>query len=223
MKGTVWTEVDRYLEEALLPEDPVLTDVVRESRAAGLPAIQVSPTQGRFLALLVQAMGARRLLEVGTLGGYSAIWMARALPPEGRLLTLEVDPTHADVARRNIARAGLAGKVEIRPGAAIETLPKLVAEGAGPFDVTFLDADKPPSADYFDWALRLSRPGGAIVVDNVVRQGEVLDGASSDASVQGIRRLIERVAAEPRVSATALQTVGRKGYDGFLLALVLRR
>ena len=223
MNGTVWTEVDRYLEEALLPEDPVLTEVMRESRAAGLPAIQVSPTQGRFLALLVQAMGARSLLEVGTLGGYSAIWMARALPPEGRLLTLEVDPTHAEVARRNIARAGLAEKVEIRRGAAIETLPKLVAEGAGPFDVTFLDADKPPSADYFDWALRLSRPGSAIVIDNVVRQGEVLDGASSDASVQGIRRLIARVAAEPRVSATALQTVGRKGYDGFLLALVFRR
>lgn len=221
MEGTAWSEVDRYFEGALLHDDPVLRDVARESDAAGLPPMQVTPVQGRFLGLLVRAMGARRVLELGTLGGYSAICLARDLPPEGRLTTLEVSPFHAEVARRNFVRAGLSERIDLRLGPAIETLPRLLEERAGPFDLTFLDADKPPSADYFDWALRLSRPGSAIVVDNVVRQGRVVDASSPDPSVQGIRRLIERVSSEPRVRATALQTVGGKGHDGFLLAVVV--
>lgn len=222
MSETAWTEVDRYFERTLLGDDPVLSEVIRESEAAGLPPIQVTPSQGRFLGLLVRAMGARRVLELGTLGAYSAICLARGLPAEGRLTTLEVNPVHADVARRNVARAGLSEKIEVRLGPAIDTLPRLLEEGAGPFDLSFLDADKSPSADYFDWALRLSRPGSVIVVDNVVRQGGVLDTSDSTPSVQGIRRLIDRVSAEPRVRATALQTVGGKGYDGFLFAVVDR-
>lgn len=220
MTDEEWREVDRYLENALLPDDPILQEVLRECGAAGLPTIQVSPLQGQFLGVLARAIGARRILEVGTLGGYSAIWLARALPPEGRLLTLEVDPTHAEVARRNLSRAGLADRAEVRLGSAIETLPRLLEEGAGPFDLTFLDADKPLSAEYFDWALRLSHPGSAIVVDNVVRHLGVARVSGSDASGLGMRRLIERISAEPRVRATVLQTVGRKGHDGFLFAVV---
>ena len=220
MIDEAWREVDQYLENALLPVDPILPEVLRVCSAAGLPAIQVSPLQGRFLSVVARAIGARRILEVGTLGGYSAIWLARALPPEGRLITLEVDPTHAEVARRNLGRAGLAGRAVVRLGPAIETLPRLLEEGAGPFDLTYLDADNPLSAEYFGWALRLSHPGSTIVVDNVVRHLAVAHPSGSDASEPGMRRLLERISTEPRVSATVLQTVGRKGHDGFLFAVV---
>jgi predicted O-methyltransferase YrrM len=203
-----------------LQPDPALDAALDASVAAGLPAINVSPNQGKLLQLLARMLGARTILEVGTLGGYSTIWLARALPADGRLVTLESDPKHAEVARANIARAGLSGIVDLRVGLAIETLPKLAAEGIGPFDLIFIDADKVSTADYFAWALRLSRRGSLIIVDNVVRKGAVVDAASEDAKVQGIRRFNDVLAAEPRVSATVIQTVGVKGYDGFAIALV---
>jgi len=211
-----WVAVDRYIAGALVPSDPALDAALEASAEAGLPPIQVSPNQGKFLHLLAQAIGARTILEIGTLGGYSAIWLARALPPGGRLITLEADPRHAAIARANFARAGLADVVELRVGRALETLPEL----AGPFDFIFIDADKPSNADYFAWALKLSRRGSLIVIDNVIRDGAVIDAASADPDVQGVRRLNELLAAEPRVSATAIQTVGSKGYDGFVMALV---
>jgi predicted O-methyltransferase YrrM len=220
MSEETWTAVERYFSDVLGLSDPVLEETLAASVAAGLPAINVSPTQGKLLQLLAQAIGARAILEIGTLGGYSAIWLARALPPDGRLISLEADPAHADVARANITRAGLADVVDVRLGKALETLPALEAEGVTPFDVVFIDADKPNNATYFDWALRLSHPGSLIIVDNVVRDGKVLDSASDDPTVQGVRHFNEHVAAEPRVSATAIQTVGSKGYDGFMLALV---
>uniref|UniRef100_A0A832I7T0 O-methyltransferase n=1 Tax=Eiseniibacteriota bacterium TaxID=2212470 RepID=A0A832I7T0_UNCEI len=223
MTDARWSEVDRWIAAALPHDDAALAAAREASAAAGLPAIAVSAPQGKLLHLLARAIGARRILEIGTLGGYSAIWMARALPPDGRLVTLEVDPRHAQVARANLARAGLAGVTEVRVGAALETLPRLAAEGEGPFDLAFIDADKPSNPEYFDWALRLSRPGGLIVVDNVVREGAVADPAADDPATRGVRRLFERVAAEPRVSATALQTVGTKGHDGFLVACVAGR
>ena len=215
-----WTAVDRYLTDLLVPPDPALDGALRDSAAAGLPPINVSPNQGKLLHLLARVQGARAILEIGTLGGYSTIWLARALPLGGRLITLESDPKHADVARANLARAGLTDAVELRLGPALETLPKLAAEGAGPFDLTFLDADKPSNAEYFAWALKLSRRGSLIVVDNVVRDGKVIDAANTDPAIQGVRRLHETLAAESRVSATAIQTVGSKGYDGFAVALV---
>src|SRR5262249_18682814 len=215
-----WAAVDRYLADLFVPPDPALEAALRDSAAAGLPAINVSPTQGKLLHLLARAQGARTILEVGTLGGYSTIWLARALPPGGRLVTLEIDPKHAEVARGNIARAGLSDVVELRLGRALDTLPQLAAEGRGPFDFVFIDADKPGNADYFAWALRLSRRGSLIVVDNVVRKGAVVDADSDDPNVQGVRRFNDMLAAESRVSATAIQTVGSKGYDGFALALV---
>jgi predicted O-methyltransferase YrrM len=216
-----WTAVDRYIGELLVPSDPALEQALADSAAAGLPPIQVAPNQGKLLHLLARAIRARRILEIGTLAGYSAIWLARALPAGGRLITLESDPRHAEVARRNLARAGLAEVAAVRLGKALETLPRLEQEGAGPFDLAFIDADKPTSTEYFEWALRLARPGALIVVDNVVRDGAVADPASRDANVLGIRRFHERLAAEPRVTATALQTVGVKGYDGFTVALVI--
>jgi predicted O-methyltransferase YrrM len=215
-----WVAVERYFSDVLELSDSVLEATLAASADAGLPAINVSPTQGKLLHVLARAVGARAILEIGTLGGYSAIWLARALPPDGRLVTLEADPAHATVARTNIARAGLEGVVDVRLGKALETLPRLESEGLGPFDVFFIDADKPNNTTYFDWAVRLSRPGSLIVVDNVVRDGKVLDAESDDATVQAVRRLNEHIAAEPRVSATAMQTVGSKGYDGFILALV---
>ena len=216
-----WTTVDDYLTQTLVGEDDVLTSAVRESERAGLPSIQVAPNQGKLLHLLARMIGARSILEIGTLGGYSTIWMARALPAGGRLVTLEAEPKHAEVARANFARAGLAGVIDLRLGRALDTLPKLAAEGLGPFDLFFIDADKPSIPEYFDWALRLSHPGSLILVDNVVRKGAVADQASDDPSVQGVRRFNERVAREPRVSATTLQTVGVKGYDGIAFALVV--
>jgi predicted O-methyltransferase YrrM len=215
-----WTAVDRYLGDLLAPADPVLEAALAASAAAGLPAINVSPVQGKLLHLLARAIGARNVLEIGTLGGYSTIWLARALPDGGRLISLEADARHAEVARANIARAGLQAVVEVRLGMALDTLPELAAEGREPFDFVFIDADKPNNAAYFDWALKLSRPGSIIVVDNVVRDGDVIDADSDSSTVQGVRRLLERIAAEPRVSATAIQTVGAKGYDGFAIALV---
>jgi len=216
-----WSAVDAYLEEKLVPVDPVLEETLRRSTAAGLPDIQVTASQGKLLYLLASSLGARRILEIGTLGGYSATWLARALPPDGRLVTLDVNPTHVEVARANLARAGLAARVDFRLGPALETLPKLLAEQQGPFDLVFIDADKPSTRAYFDWALKLSRPGSLIVVDNVVRRGELANAASADPNVVGMRRLLDALAAEPRVSATGIQTVGAKGYDGFVLARVL--
>jgi predicted O-methyltransferase YrrM len=220
MSKEVWTAVDDYITDLLVQPDAALDAALRDSAAAGLPSINVTPGQGKLLHLLARMLGARSILEVGTLGGYSTIWLARALPPGGLLVTLEIDPGHAEVARANIARAGLAGVVDLRLGPALDTLPRLAAEGGGPFDLVFIDADKPSNPDYFRWALKLSRRGSVIVVDNVVREGAVVDAGSSDASVQGVRRLNEMLAAEKRVSVTAIQTVGSKGYDGFALALV---
>ncbi|MBA2277491.1 MAG: O-methyltransferase [Chloroflexia bacterium] len=215
-----WLAVDRYLTDLLIPADPALDAALAASAAAGLPPINVAPNQGRLLELLARVQGARSILEIGTLGGYSTIWLARALPPDGRLVTLESEPKHAEVARANIDRAGLADMVEVRVGPALETLPRLAADGVGPFDLTFIDADKPSTPDYFRWALELSRPGSLIIVDNVVRGGAVIDDGSDDAGIQGVRRFNELLAAEPRVRATAIQTVGSKGYDGVAIALV---
>ncbi len=215
-----WTAVDRYISDLLVGSDPALDAALQDSAAAGLPSIQVSPAQGKMLQLLAQLRGARAILEIGTLGGYSTIWLARALPAGGRLITLESDPKHAGVARANIARAGLAGVVEVRTGPAQDTLPQLAAENRGLFDVIFIDADKQSYPVYFTWALKLSHRGSLIIADNVVRNGAMIDGGNSDPGVQGVRRMNELVSAEPRVSATAIQTVGGKGYDGFMIALV---
>jgi predicted O-methyltransferase YrrM len=215
-----WEAVDRYVTERLVGPDPALDGALRANAEGGLPAIDVSAPQGRFLELLARISGARRILEVGTLGGYSTIWLARALPPDGRLVTLEVDAHHAEVARANLERAGVADRVDLRVGPALDALPRLAEEGAGPFDLTFIDADKPSTADYFAWALKLSRPGSLIVVDNVIRGGGVTDQGNTDAKVKGVRRCLEMMAAEPRVTATAIQTVGGKGYDGFAVAVV---
>jgi predicted O-methyltransferase YrrM len=221
MSQEVWTSVDQYINGLLVRSDPVLDAAIEASTAAGLPSIQVSPPQGKLLYLLARLQGARNILEIGTLGGYSTIWMARALPPGGRLLTLEADPKHAEVARGNFARAGLTDVVELRLGQALETLPQIAAEGRGPFDLIFIDADKSTMAEYFDWSLKLARPGSVIIADNVIRKGAVVDTASADPDIQGVRRFNERLAAESRVSATEIQTVGSKGYDGFALAVVL--
>ncbi len=220
MTPETWTAVDRYAAELLVPSDPALDAALRASEAAGLPSIQVSPTQGKLLHLLARLAGARTILEIGTLGGYSTIWLARALPADGRLLTLEIDPKHAEVANANLARAGLAERVDLLPGSAHDTLPRLVAERRGPFDLVFIDADKASLADYFRWALQLSRPGTLIVTDNVVRKGAVVDAASSDPAVLGVRRFLAALAAETRVTSTVIQTVGSKSYDGFALTLV---
>jgi predicted O-methyltransferase YrrM len=215
-----WTAVDDYFDGLLVGPDEALDAAVEASEAAGLPAIQVAANQGKLLNLLARLQGARTVLEIGTLGGYSTIWLARALPEGGRVVTLEADPAYAEVARANIERAGLADVVEIRVGRALDTLPELAAEGRGPFDVVFIDADKPSNPDYLAWSLKLTRPGSLIVADNVVRDGEVVDGGSGDPKVQGVRRFTELVAAEPTLTATALQTVGSKGYDGLMMALV---
>jgi predicted O-methyltransferase YrrM len=221
MSQKQWTAVDRYFSETLVPSDPVLDAALQANTKAGLPAIDVAPNQGKFLQLLVQLRGARRILEIGTLGGYSSIWMARALPADGHLTTLEFSPKHAEVAQANIARAGLQKIVEIRVGPALETLANMEKEGTEPFDLIFIDADKPNNPNYLPWALKFSRPGTLLIGDNIVREGEVADPSSTDPNVQGQRRFLELMAAEPRLSATALQTVGSKGYDGFAMAFVL--
>jgi predicted O-methyltransferase YrrM len=215
-----WVAVDRLITDLLELSDPALDAALAKSAAAGLPPINVAPNEGRLLALLVQVASARSVLEIGTLGGYSAIWMGRALPPDGRLVTLEADPKHAEIARHNISLAGLAHIIEVRLGPALETLPRLAAERDGAFDLVFIDADKPNNPEYFQWALRLSSPGSLIVVDNVVRNGAVVDATSADPNVQGTRRLYEMFARERHVSTTVIQTVGSKGYDGFANAVV---
>ncbi|HEY3739084.1 MAG TPA: O-methyltransferase [Bryobacteraceae bacterium] len=218
----VWSSVEDYLDEQLLSKDPILSAALAANRAAGLPAIDVSPSQGKFLHLLARIHHAKRILEIGTLGAYSSIWMARALPKDGRLISLEFEPKHAEVARANIERAGLSGVIEVRVGPALESLPILEKEGAGPFDLVFIDADKINNLPYFEWALRLTRVGSVIIVDNIVRDGKIVDSNSaSDESVQGTHRLIEALSHETRVSATSVQTVGSKGYDGLILALVV--
>jgi predicted O-methyltransferase YrrM len=215
-----WDEVDAYIAARLLGNDPVLDATLAANEAGGLPPIDVSATQGKMLHLFARMAGARRILEVGTLGGYSTIWLARALPADGRLITLELEPHHAAVAQANVARAGLAERVSIRVGPAVDTLEAMVAAGEAPFDLVFIDADKPSNTAYLRAALALTRPGSTIVVDNVVREGGVLDAESDDLRIAGTRALFEAVSAEPRLSATAVQTVGTKKWDGFLLAVV---
>jgi predicted O-methyltransferase YrrM len=214
---TTWAAVDDYITNLIVPPDAALDAAQEASVAAGLPAISVSAAQGKFLHLLARIIGAHRILEIGTLGGYSTIWLARALPAGGRIVTLEYNPKHADVARANIARAGLSGVVDLRVGRAIDALPSLA--GGAPFDLVFIDADKPSTSDYFRWALKLSRRGTVIVVDNTIRDGKVID-PQGDESAEAMRAFFSVLAAEPRVSATAIQTVGVKGYDGFAIAVV---
>ena len=221
MDSERWAEVDEFVTGLLAPEDETLEAALKAGVEAGMPEIQVSPPQARLLQILARAVGARTVLEFGTLAGYSTIWLARALPDGGRLITLEADPGYAEVARDNLERAGLTGTVDLRVGPALETLPKLEAEGAGgPFDLVFIDADKERTPDYFAWSLEHVRPGGLIVADNVVRDGTLADADSADAKVQAQRQLHTMIAVDPRVTATTIQTVGSKGYDGFTLAIV---
>lgn len=220
MSENTWTEIDAWFEQRLGKPDPVLDAAVEASVAGGLPNIQVAPNQGALLGMLAKLMGAFRILEIGTLGGYSTIWLARALPEGGRLVTLEAEKKHADVARANIARAGFSHVVDLRLGPALETLPSIEEEHLGPFDLVFIDADKANIPDYFRWALKLSRPGTLIVVDNVVRHGAIIDPKRIEPDVEGVRKLTEMLSAEPRVEALALQTVGSKGHDGLILARV---
>ena len=221
MTEALWTAVDHYIDGMLVAPDAALDAAIESSIEAGLPPIAVTPSQGKLLYLLALIRGARRILEIGTLGGYSTIWLARALPEGGRLVTIEAEPRHADVALANIAGAGLSGLVDLRVGLALEVLPQIAGAGGGAFDLTFIDADKKNIPAYFEFALKLSRPGSVIIVDNVVRDGRVIDAGTSDPDILGIRRFNEMLAAEPRVSATAIQTVGAKGYDGFAIALVV--
>ncbi|WP_326583162.1 O-methyltransferase [Streptomyces sp. NBC_00487] len=220
-ESRTWDDVDVYFTTHLAPDDEALEAALRDNEAAGLPAIDVAANQGKFLHLLAQIQGARRILEIGTLGGYSTIWLGRALPADGRLISLEYSARHAEVACRNIARAGLDGLVEVRVGPALESLPKLTDENPEPFDLVFIDADKANNPHYVEWALKLTRAGSVIVVDNVVRGGRVADADSTEPDVRGTRAAIELIATHPKLSGTAIQTVGTKGYDGFALARVL--
>lgn len=219
-KNEVWNGVDAYIEQTLALQDGALDAAKRANAEAGLPSIDVTASQGKLLHLLVLATRAKRVLEIGTLGGYSTIWLARALPRGGRVVTLEREPKHAGVARANLKHAGVGKKVEIRVGAAADSLAQLHKEGAKPFDLVFIDADKPSNAVYLDWALKLAKPGTLIVIDNVIREGELANATSTDPAVVGTREMIARMAADPRLVATAVQTVGSKGYDGFAIALV---
>ena len=220
MTEEIWSDIDAFIGARFVRADSALDAALEASKAAGLPEINVAPNQGKLLMLLAQAMGARKILEVGTLGGYSTIWLSRGLAPGGSLVSLEANSDYAKVAKANLARAGVADRVEIRVGRALDTLPQLAADGAGPFDLVFIDADKPPTTEYFQWALKLTRPGGIIIVDNVVREGAILDADREDRMVQGIRRFFDAVAAEPRVDATVIQTVGGKGHDGMAILRV---
>ncbi|MDA8311770.1 MAG: O-methyltransferase [Actinomycetota bacterium] len=222
MDDTIWQDVDRFFTGTLLPQDPVFEETLRAADDAGLPQIGVSPPQGMLLHVLVRAIGARRVLEIGTLAGYSTIWMARAVPAGGSVVTLELDSHHAEVARRNFSRAGVDGVVELRLGPALESLARIEEEGRGPFDLVFVDADKRTYPEYLRWALRLARPGTLVVVDNVVRDGKILEAGSQDPTTDGVRRALELMGEEPRLVGTAIQTVGSKGYDGFAVALVTR-
>jgi predicted O-methyltransferase YrrM len=216
----LWSDVDAWLGDYIVDRDDVLEAALADSDAAGMPSIAVSRVGGKFLHLIAKLRGARRILEVGTLGGYSTIWMGRALGSEGRLVSLEINAAHAEVARRNIERAGLSSRVEVVTGSATETLSRMKADGVAPFDLIFIDADKRSNDVYLDYALALSRSGSVIIVDNVVRDGKVLDSSTDDPDLRGIQRMMARIRSEPRVIATALQTVGIKGHDGFLIALV---
>jgi predicted O-methyltransferase YrrM len=220
MTQELWTNVDQYFSSSLLGSDPILEGVLEASAKAGLPLIAVSPNQGKLLQMLAQILDARSILEIGTLGGYSTIWLARGMRPGGRLVTLEIDPAHAAVAQANFHRAGLGGVIELRVGSALDTLPRVAADGGGPFDLIFIDADKANIPAYFEWAVKLSRPGALIIVDNVVRDGNVIDAESSDASIKGVRRFVEMLGARDDMSGTAIQTVGTKGYDGFAIVRV---
>jgi len=213
-----WDAIDDYIAENLLDGDPALEEALAASEAAGMPPIQVAPLQGKLLMMLGATMGARKILEIGTLGGYSTIWLARGLADGGRVVSLELSPQFAEIARSNFARAGLADKIEVRVGKALDTLPQLVTQG--PFDLIFIDADKPSTPDYFDWAVKLSRKGSLIIVDNVVREGAILAAQSDSPHVKGLRDFYARVAADTRVTATAFQTVGNKGHDGLAIVLV---
>lgn len=215
-----WAAVDSYIGEKLLGSDPVMRDVLESSEAAGLPSIAVSPAQGKFLFLLARMMAAKNVLELGTLGGYSGVWLARALPPDGQLVTIDIEPEHTAVAMRNFERAGVTDRVDARVGPALELLPRLKTEQRPPFDLVFIDADKAAYPEYLDWAIALCRPGGLIVTDNVVRGGAVIDGASSDPMVQGVRRFMDKLQGNPKITATVIQTVGAKGYDGLALIQV---
>jgi predicted O-methyltransferase YrrM len=217
-----WTAIDGYFTDLFVPADAALDAALADSAAAGLPPIAVSPPQGKLLNLLARMTGARTVLEIGTLGGYSSIWLARALPEGGRVITLEFDPKHAGVARANLARAGLSHVVDVRVGPALDSLAQIATEKLGPFDLVFIDADKKNNPGYFTWALQLTRPGSVLIVDNVVREGAVIEADSASTDIQGVRRCNAMMAAEPRVSATAIQTVGSKGYDGFAIAWVTR-
>lgn len=221
MTQQLWTSVDDYITDLFVPFDPVMQEALAASEAAGLPSISVAPNEGKLLMLLAQICGARNILEIGTLGGYSTIWLARGMSSGGSLITLEASEKHADIARTNIARADLSGVVEVRVGPALETLPRLAAEARSPFDLIFIDADKEGYAEYFAWALKLARLGSMIIADNVIRDGEILDPANSDPRVQGIRRFNQLLANEPRVKATVIQTIGRKGHDGMAIAIVI--
>jgi predicted O-methyltransferase YrrM len=222
VKAKLWTDVDKYFAGLLAPSDAQLDAAVKANRKAKLPEIDVSPLQGQFLHVLVRITQAKRILEIGTLGGYSTICMARALPKDGRIVTLEYEPRHAEIARENLRNAGMLRRVDIRVGAALGTLPKLHASGAGPFDFIFIDADKENNPQYLEWAIKLSRPGTTIVVDNVARHGTIIQSRSKDPDIIGTRHMMKRMAAHPRLSSTALQTVGVKGLDGFAIAVVLR-
>jgi predicted O-methyltransferase YrrM len=221
MTKEIWTTVENYICGELVPSDPALEAALSSAEAAGMPTINVSPNFGKVLHILARTVSARNILEVGTLAGYSTIWLARALQPGGRLITLEFDPKHAEIARANLGRAGLSDIVEVRLGKALETLPKLAAEKRGPFDLIFIDADKASNADYFQWALKLARIGSLIIVDNVVRDGQVADAKSTDPNILGVRRLNDLLSKETRATSSAIQTVGSKGYDGFSLSIVV--
>ncbi|MDE1177178.1 MAG: O-methyltransferase [Edaphobacter sp.] len=220
MDQGIWITVDRYLTDHLISPDHSMDEALEANACAGLPAIDVAPTQGKLLHLMARMQGSRRILEIGTLGGYSTIWLASALPADGRLVTLELDPKHAQVAMSNISRAGLAAVVDIRVGPALDSLAKLAEENSGPFDLIFLDADKPNNPNYLDWAIKLSRPGTVIIGDNVIRDGAIVDPASEDPRIIGTRTFLEKLGSDPRLDATAIQTVSSKGYDGFALAIV---
>lgn len=220
MSQETWSAVDHYTSDVLGLNDDTLESAQKACDEAGLPQIAVSVPQGKLLYLLARVSGAKRILEIGTLGGYSTIWMARALPPDGKLITIEIDPKHAEVARANLDRAGFRDLADVRVAPAMRELPRIAQENQGPFDFVFIDADKPSIPDYFAWSLKISRPGSVIIVDNVVREGAVVDADSTDEAVRGVRRLNDMLAAEDRVTSTTIQTVGTKGYDGFTVILV---
>jgi predicted O-methyltransferase YrrM len=221
MTQDLWTAVDTYVDSSLSLSDDALSGAIAANAEGGLPSIDVTASQGMLLHLLARAMGAKRVLEIGTLGGYSTIWLARALPDGGRVVTLEFDPKHAAVAKKNIERAGVASTVDVRVGKALDSLPKLASEKGEPFDLIFIDADKVNNPRYFEWAMKLSRRGSLIIVDNVVREGGLADATSEDAAIRASREVVELMGRDPRVEATVMQTVGTKGYDGFAMALVI--